>query len=192
MNLPQDIYTLENVKYLYGEKSALSVDGLSIRPSSIVGLMGPNGSGKSTLLKLLAFVEKPTTGKIRYKGKPAAPFSKSVRFQITLLTQAPYLMRRSVFDNISYGLRLRGTRRDLSKRVAEALSMVGLAPEFAKRSSRELSGGEAQRVALAARLALKPEVLLLDEPTASVGREKRPIHPGSLPERPSALGDHPW
>ena len=166
--MPQNIYTLENVKYAYGEKRALCVEKLSIESSSIVGLMGPNGSGKSTLLKLLAFVEKPSSGKILYKGKPAAPFSRSVRFQVTLLTQDPYLMRRSVFDNVSYGLRLRGERKDMDERVAEALSLVGLAPEFAQRSSRELSGGEAQRVALAARLALKPEALLLDEPTASV------------------------
>jgi tungstate transport system ATP-binding protein len=132
--------------------------------------MGPNGSGKSTLLKLLAFIEKPSSGEILYDGKPAAPFSPSVRFRVTLLTQDPYLMKRTVFENVSYGLKLRGEkdRAKLAEKVEEALSLVGLAPEFSERYFRELSGGEAQRVALAARLALKPEVLLLDEPTASV------------------------
>ncbi len=168
MELSENIFALENVSFGYGGKSALSIDNLFIKRSSIVGLMGPNGSGKSTLLKLLAFVEKPSEGRILFNGKPGTPFSDSVRFQVTLLNQDPYLMKRSVFDNVAYGLKLRGENGALEKRVREALGIVGLAPEFAQRHWRELSGGETQRVALAARLALEPKVLLLDEPTASV------------------------
>lgn len=147
----------------------LAIDRLDIQPSSIVGLVGPNGSGKSTLLNLMAFILRPTEGQILFRGVPASPFEESVRFQVTLLTQEPYLMKRSVFKNIVYGLKVRGERGHLPALVNDALTMVGLDPgAFSHRRWDELSGGEAQRVALAARLVLKPRVLLLDEPTASV------------------------
>ncbi len=168
MEMSENIYTLEDVYFGYGGKNALSIGNLSIKRSSIVGLTGPNGSGKSTLLKLLAFIEKPSGGRLLFNGKPETPFSDSVRFQVTLLNQDPYLMKRSVFDNIAYGLKLRGGKKKIEERVRDALAIVGLAPDFAKRFWKELSGGETQRVALAARLALEPKVLLLDEPTASV------------------------
>jgi tungstate transport system ATP-binding protein len=163
------IYRIENLKHIYNGQPALQIDTLEIRPKIILGFIGPNGSGKSTLLNLLAFIDKPSTGNIFFKGKPAEPFSSNTRFQVTLLTQEPYLMKRSVFKNVSYGLALRGDRRNLQGRVYEALSLVGLPGErFADRKWFELSGGEAQRVALAARLILKPEILILDEPTASI------------------------
>ncbi|MFZ0726307.1 MAG: ATP-binding cassette domain-containing protein [Desulfobacterales bacterium] len=163
------LYQIDDVEHRYALEPVLRVETLAISRASIVGLIGPNGSGKSTLLKLLGFIERPSRGEILFKGRPAAPFSSAVRFQVTLLSQEPYLMRRSVFKNIAYGLELRGDRDNLRSRVAEALAWVGL-PEkvFAERQWNELSGGEAQRVALAARLVLRPAVLLLDEPTASV------------------------
>jgi tungstate transport system ATP-binding protein len=147
----------------------LEIDRLTLAPASITGLVGPNGSGKSTLLKLMAFVQRPSGGRIWFDGAEAQPFDETVRFQVTLLTQEPYLMKRTVFANIAYGLKVRGDRGDWSGPVNEALTLVGLKPDrFAQRPWNELSGGEAQRVALAARLVLKPRVLLLDEPTASV------------------------
>jgi tungstate transport system ATP-binding protein len=163
------VYQVNDVLHRYAVEPVLRVKSLTIPQAAIVGLIGPNGSGKSTLLRLLGFVEKPSRGEILFKGRPAAPFSKAVRFRVTLLSQEPYLMRRSVLKNIAYGLELRRSRDHLRSRVAEALSWLGLPDEvFAERQWSELSGGEAQRVALAARLVLKPEVLLLDEPTASV------------------------
>ncbi len=167
--MSQNIFQITNLEHYYNRAPALKINTFSISPASIVGLIGPNGSGKTTLLKLLAFVEKPSKGNILFKGKSAEPFADSVRFQVTLLTQEPYLMKRSVFENISYGLKIRGDKDGFRKRIYNALSLVGLpAEDFAHRRWYELSGGEAQRVALAARLVLKPEVLLLDEPTASV------------------------
>ena len=167
--MSEPIYRIDQVVHRYHREPVLVIDRLNIEPKSIVGLVGPNGSGKSTLLKLMAFIVRPSEGRIRFKGVPAAPFDATVRFDVTLLTQDPYLMKRSVFKNIAYGLKIRGDRGDWAQSVNDALTMVGLDPvAFSKRYWDELSGGEAQRVALAARLVLRPRVLLLDEPTASV------------------------
>lgn len=167
MSLP--IYEIRSLWHSYADKTVLAIEHLAVQPASIVGLIGPNGSGKSTLLRLLGLIEKPTRGKILFNRREVEPFSDEARFLITLLPQEPFLMKRSVFKNVSYGLKLRGNGGDLVDQVNEALSLVGLAgKDFARRPWDALSGGEAQRVALAARLALKPRVLLLDEPTASV------------------------
>lgn len=163
------LYGIKALAHFYGDKPVLDIHQLEISASSVVGLVGPNGSGKSTLLRLLGLIERPTQGEINFNGRLVEPFSVEARFQITLLPQEPLLMKRSVFKNVSYGLKLRGKYNDLTDRVREALSLVGLESEdFAHRPWYALSGGEIQRVALAARLALKPKVLLLDEPTASV------------------------
>lgn len=163
------VYEINRLVHAYGDRPVLAIDRFEVQASSIVGLMGPNGSGKSTLLRLLGFVERPLEGRILFTGRAAEPFSSDVRFHVTLLPQDPYIMKRSVFKNVAYGLDLRGDRSLVQSRVREAMAMVGLsAGTFAHRPWRALSGGEAQRVALAARLALKPKVLLLDEPTASV------------------------
>ena len=164
-----DLYQIKGLRHHYNGHPALDIEALTIQSGTITGIIGPNGSGKSTLLKMLAFIDSSRQGRILFKGKPTEPFSDHVRFQVTLLTQEPYLMKRTVFRNIAYGLELRRDTHDLDNRVREALSWVGLsAKEFSHRKWYELSGGEAQRVALAARLILKPEVLLLDEPTASI------------------------
>lgn len=169
MTRDPSIYHLKNIRHYYGQKKVLDIGDLDIRTGSITGLMGPNGSGKSTLLKMLAFALKPTEGRIFYKGREESGFSPEVRLKVTLLTQKPYLLKRTVFDNIIYGLKIRNDRHNLEERVKTALSKVGLDFQtFSHRKWHQLSGGEAQRVALAARLILKPEVLLLDEPIASV------------------------
>ena len=165
----ENLYQIQNLQHHFNGHPALDIDSFSIQPGTITGIIGPNGCGKSTLLKMLAFIDRPGKGKILFKGKPAEPFAENVRFQVSLLTQEPYLMKRSVFKNISYGLELRRDTHGLPNRVHDALSLVGLSGnDFSHRKWYELSGGEAQRVALAARLILKPEVLLLDEPTASI------------------------
>ncbi|MBF0303322.1 MAG: ABC transporter ATP-binding protein [Desulfamplus sp.] len=173
------IFELKNIQHIYNNRKALDIKYLSISKGTITGLTGPNGSGKSTLLKLLAFTMRPTKGTILFNGKIEAPFSKCVRFGVTLLTQEPYLLKRTVYENISYGLRIRhkhgisgNSDKQIKMKIRIAMSHVGLDFNiFSDRKWDELSGGEAQRVAMAARLALKPEVLLLDEPTASVDME---------------------
>jgi tungstate transport system ATP-binding protein len=167
-----DIYHIQSLDHFYGDKQVLSIDELSIPSAGIVGLIGPNGSGKSTFLKLLSFIKEPTYGDILFMGQKVETFSKDVRYKVALLPQEPYLMHRTVFENVAYGLKIQRKTRRLSTRVEQALSQVGLdSADFVKRRWNELSGGEAQRVALAARLILRPRVLLLDEPTASVDAE---------------------
>jgi tungstate transport system ATP-binding protein len=163
------IYEIRSLKHAYAGNTVLEIEHLTVQPASIVGLIGPNGSGKSTLLRMLGLIERPTQGKILFNGHEVEPFSDEARFLITVLPQEPFLMKRSVFGNVSYGLKLRGNGSDIVHKTSEALAQVGLPfKDFAQRPWYALSGGEAQRVALAARLALKPKVLLLDEPTASV------------------------
>jgi len=167
--LDTPIYEIQSLEHSYGGQPVLSIDHLTVKPASIVGLVGPNGSGKSTLLRLLGLIERPSLGEIFFNGRQVQPFSDEARFLITMLPQEPFLMKRSVFNNVSYGLKLRRNGEDIAGKVKDALSLVGLASEdFVRRPWYALSGGETQRVALAARLALKPKVLLLDEPTASV------------------------
>ncbi|MCJ2164068.1 MULTISPECIES: ATP-binding cassette domain-containing protein [unclassified Pseudodesulfovibrio] len=169
MTIP--LITLTDIRQRYSDRTVLAVDHLDIAQGSIIGLAGPNGSGKSTLLRLLAFLESPAQGTIRFLGLPAAARSSTVNRQVTLLVQEPYLLKRSVYANVAYGLKIRN-KNDIPAKVSRALEIVGLDPEtFCKRQWFELSGGEVQRVALAARLALKPKLLLMDEPTASLDKK---------------------
>lgn len=162
------VISLKNIKQVYAGRTALSVDELDITPGSIIGLAGPNGSGKSTLLRMLAFLDAPSSGSIKFMGVETSNKPGAVHRQVTLLVQEPYLLKRTVHANIAYGLKVRG-KSDKTTKVHNALIEVGLDPEsFSGRQWYELSGGEAQRVALAARLVLKPKVLLMDEPTASL------------------------
>jgi len=160
---------MRGLTHVYRGKPVLSIDRLDIPRGGIVGIIGPNGSGKSTFLRLAGFIERPTAGEVLFDGKPAGPFAPEVRNRVTLLPQEPFLMKRTVLNNVAYGLQIRKANDHLADRVDRALSYVGLdGKDFAQRPSYALSGGEAQRVALAARLILKPEVLLMDEPTASI------------------------
>ncbi len=167
----KSLYHLENLTQVYRDRTVLDVDRLDIEVQTITGLIGPNGSGKSTLMRILAFLEEPAAGRVTFQGQPLSQVPLDLRREVTMLSQEPYLLKRSVQANVSYGLKIRGVS-GIRHPVRQALEKVGLDPaRFSQRSWRELSGGEAQRVALAARLVLKPKVLLLDEPTANVDRE---------------------
>ncbi|MCL1940937.1 MAG: energy-coupling factor ABC transporter ATP-binding protein [Synergistaceae bacterium] len=164
------IYELENLRCSYKDRLALDIPYLAIERGSSIGLVGRNGSGKSTLLRVLGFLQ-PYEGILKFCGNLNPNVNE--KRKATLLLQEPFLLRRSVFENVAYGLRIRRASHDeIRAGVQEALTNVGLEPEhFAHRPWYALSGGESQRVALASRLALKPEVLLLDEPTANIDEE---------------------
>jgi len=159
---------VRNVHHTYGSRTVLDIDSFYIKPGSITGITGPNGCGKSTLLRMLAFLEKPDRGVVLFNGAEHDIRPNPVHREVCLLGQEPYLLKRSVRANVGYGLNVRNTD-DIEPRIREALHMVGLdADDFLRRMWHELSGGETQRVALAARLVLRPKLLLLDEPTANL------------------------
>ena len=168
------MYRLDSIRKCYGSNVALDIEELTIGEGRIYTLMGANGAGKSTLLSILAFLAPPTSGEIFYAGKRVDWHHGSVeehRRKVTLLHQSPYLFGGTVYDNVAFGLKARGIRGEAQqRRVDKALDGVGL-QRFRDRKARELSGGEAQRVAMARALALEPEVLLLDEPLANIDRE---------------------
>ncbi|HWR67631.1 MAG TPA: ABC transporter ATP-binding protein, partial [Desulfomonilia bacterium] len=163
------LYQLKDLLFRYGERFELNVPDFSVESGAALGLIGPNGGGKTTLLRILAFIDRPHGGTIFFDGKSANIDDSNLTRSVSMLLQEPYLLKRTVFENVAYGLKVRGERKRLKDKVDEALAMVGLDyRDFARRSWYELSGGEAQRVALGSRLILKPRVLILDEPTASV------------------------
>ncbi len=142
----------------------LSDVSFDIEPGKCVVIMGPNGAGKSLTLRLLHGLNAPSTGKIVWHGSKAG---EAHRYQ-AMVFQRPILLRRSAWANIDYALSVRGIPKSRRpERVAEALDLVGLT-DLADRPARVLSGGERQLLALARASALNPEVLFLDEPTASL------------------------
>lgn len=161
------MYELRDVVKLYGQREVLRIGHLEIPRGEIMCVVGPNGAGKSSLLRLLNFLEAPTSGQIIFDSQPLnGHVPLAFRRRVTTVFQRPILLSGSVYDNVAYGLKLRGEKR-VEERTCRALAMVGLVA-FARASVRTLSGGEAQRVALARAIAIEPEVLLLDEPTANL------------------------
>jgi tungstate transport system ATP-binding protein len=169
ISIEHPLYRLEQVTQRYGERTVVSIRGLSIHQGEILAIVGPSGAGKSTLLRLLNFLERPTSGEITFCGQTYGAQrepSLDVKRRVTTVFQRPVLLHRSVADNVVYGLRLRG-EPNAANRVGEVLNEVGLAA-MAKQPARTLSSGEAQRVALARAMILRPDALLMDEPTANL------------------------
>lgn len=160
---------LKNVSREYDGIKALRGVNLEVKDGEILSIIGPNGSGKTTLLRILALLDKPASGEVIYKGERVKISCETEhRKGVTMVFQRPVLFNSTVFENIAYGLRLRGLEEHyLPSKVKSALSIV-LLEGFDQRMAKKLSVGEQQRVVLARSLALQPELLLLDEPTANL------------------------
>jgi len=155
----------------YSERDVLQDLNLSIGRGEIFALIGPTGAGKTTLLRIIDLLEVPHAGEIYFDGKCIPRSGKQrleIRRRMSFIQQKPQVFNLSVYDNIACGL---GWRREEKNKIADKVDriveLVGL-EGYRNRNARTLSGGEAQRVALARSLVLEPEVLLLDEPTANL------------------------
>jgi tungstate transport system ATP-binding protein len=159
------VYRLRGVRQDHTRDVVLDLAELDIEAGSVLALLGPTGAGKSTLLRLLAGVEQPARGSVTYRGRALMDLPLGERRRITLVFQRPLLLDASVRANVGYGLSLRGeAARGLVDAMLERLGLAALAD----RSARTLSGGETQLIALARALAIRPDVLLLDEPTSNL------------------------
>jgi len=146
----------------------LDFEHFAVPQSAAIAVVGHNGSGKSTLLRLLALLERPTEGQVFWNGiaVPRRP-APSLRRRVTLVEQRPMLFRGTVHDNLVYGLEVRDFGRTaVNGIIGDVVDRLGLAALLGRRR-HELSEGEVQRVAVARALALRTDVLLLDEPLSS-------------------------
>lgn len=153
----------------------LEVPYLAVHSGEVLGLVGPNGAGKSTLLLVLGLLHRPAAGEVRFRGFKIDGRRNllSIRRRLAMVFQSPLLLDMNVYDNVAIGLRLRRLpREEVRCRAEEALGLFGIG-HLARRHARALSGGEAQRVNLARAFALRPDVLLLDEPFAGLDTPSR-------------------
>ena len=175
------IIEARNLKVKRGGTIQLDISSLSVGEGEVVSLIGPNGAGKTTLLQTLSCLITPVTGEILFRGRKVNSTASTLEYRrkIAMVFQEPLLFDTTVFNNVAAGLRIRRMKKSQVRDiVAEHLERFGIA-HLGDRSARTLSGGEAQRTSLARAFAIQPEILLLDEPFASL----------DPPSRESLLGD---
>ena len=190
-NEPAIVFDRVGVSYGRGRKAAVALADFTLRVAvgETVALLGPSGSGKSTALKALAGFVRPTSGAVRLAGRDVTDLSPAKRGIGVVVQSYALFPHMNVHSNVAFGLKShRVPRAEISTRVAEALDMVGMAG-YAQRLPRELSGGQQQRVAIARALAIKPSVLLLDEPLAALDAQLRHSMLGELQALRKALPD---
>lgn len=175
---------LDHVSYTYGADTTLAVKALEdinlvIPDGQFVGLIGHTGSGKSTLVQHLNGLLKPTAGAIYYNGRDISDSDfnkKELRSKVGLVFQYPehQLFEADVFSDVCFGPKNLGLdEKEIQLRAYEALKMAGIPDECFYQSPFDLSGGQKRRVAIAGVIAMKPEVLILDEPTAGLDPKGR-------------------
>ena len=175
---------LDHVNYIYGGDTELAIHALNdinlvIPDGQFIGLIGHTGSGKSTLVQHLNGLLKPTSGAIYFNGEDIqdSDFNKKkLRSKVGLVFQYPehQLFEIDVFSDVCFGPKNLGlSKKEIELRAYEALKQVGLEDEFFYQSPFDLSGGQKRRVAIAGVLAMKPDILILDEPTAGLDPKGR-------------------
>ncbi|MER7972690.1 ABC transporter ATP-binding protein [Streptomyces sp. NPDC096080] len=163
----------DSVTVAYDGDVVLDALDLTVAPGEVMALLGPSGSGKTTALRAVAGFARPLSGRVLLGGRDVTdlpPYRRGIGMVVQQYALFPHLR---VEENVAFGLRARGTpRAGIRARVAEALEMTGMAA-YARRRPRDLSGGQQQRVAIARALAVRPGVLLLDEPLSALDTRLR-------------------
>lgn len=173
------ILETKNLTHIYSpntpfQRVALQSVNFSVYPGEYLGIIGHTGSGKSTLMQHLNGLLRGSEGQVLFQGKDIfsqPSFTREIRFQVGLVFQYPeyQLFEETVYKDIAFGPCNMGLSPDVVKeRVLEAAQFVGLEEQFLEKSPFELSGGQKRRVAIAGVIAMKPKVLILDEPTAGL------------------------
>ncbi len=157
---------LNNVSKRYGNTKAIDSISFDAEGNNIIALLGVNGSGKTTLLRTIAGLERADEGSLSINNEELG--LPELRKIATLVFQRTVMFSRSVYDNLAFGLRIRGLEKEkIAGEVSKALEAVGLR-DLDRRKAKKTSGGEQQRIALARAFLLNPKILLLDEPTANL------------------------
>jgi len=155
----------------YGQQDILKNINIKVERGEVFALIGPTGAGKTTLLRLIDLLDLPASGRVYFDGidtTTSARMRLEMRRRMAFVLQKPAVFNMSAYDNIACVLKWRGvSRSNIRQKVSRLLEMVGLS-DYQNRNARTLSGGEVQRVAIARAIAIEPEVLLLDEPTANL------------------------
>ena len=180
------IISTEKIKYIYSigtpfQHTAVDQVDFEAYPGEYLGIIGHTGSGKSTFIQHLNGLLKPTSGVVKFEGEDiykSKEFTRQVRFKVGLVFQYPeyQLFEETVYKDISFGPKNMGlTEKEIDERVREAAELVGISDEMLAKSPFDLSGGQKRRVAIAGVMAMRPKVLILDEPTAGldpIGRDE--------------------
>ena len=178
------ILEVKDLHYVYSEGTPfehIALEGVSfcVNRGEFVGIIGHTGSGKSTLMQHLNGLIKPTSGSVLLDGKDIwsdKAFTRQCRFRVGLVFQYPeyQLFEETVYKDIAFGPKnMKLSKREIDRRVRQAAALVGLTEEQLESSPFDLSGGQKRRVAIAGVMAMEPEILILDEPTAGLDPEGR-------------------
>ena len=172
---------VENLQLRLGNRDIYDIPHFGLPRGQVTALVGPNGAGKSTLLLTLALLQAPTGGIIYFDGLKVNSHNQlALRRRMAVVFQEPLLLDTTVRGNLLTALRIRGVSRpEASQRTDQWLKRFGIL-HLARQSARTLSGGESQRTSLARAFALQPDVLLLDEPFASLDYPTRTALLGEL------------
>ena len=174
-------FQIADIEKSFRAAKALDSVSLNAEGGQIVVLIGANGAGKTTLLRIISGLEKPDKGNIYFNGKVLN--DGELRQASTLVFQRTAMFSGTVYDNLAYGLRIRGQpENEIKQKISDVLSIVGL-KNFEKRRAKKSSGGEQQRISLAIALLINPKILLLDEPTANLDPNSSRIIEGTIRSR---------